>query len=79
MKYTVFGVPADCTVKYRTFHILPETFKVSGFHRMVDALYALFDDGALVKVHVDIMRRGADQFDTSFKGLVIRTGAFETR
>src|SRR3569832_163715 len=46
---------------------------------MADALDVLIDDRPLVEVACDVMRGGADQFDTAFMRLMIGTRALEAR
>ena len=44
---------------------------------MVDALDTLLNDGSLIEIGGDIVRCGANQFDSTVMCLVIGTGTFE--
>jgi hypothetical protein len=72
-------VPDDGASQYRAFAVTAYGGQLGGRHGMVDACDILFDDRPLVQVAGHVVRRGADQLDTTFEGLLVRSSALKAR
>ena len=59
------------------FDITTDRHIVIGPQRVADTLDRLVDDGPLVQIAGDVMRRGADQLDAAFMRLGVVIGTLE--
>lgn len=74
-----FRIPLDCSSKNLALDVRAFIDQPVGVDAMVDARDPLLDDGPLVQVGCDKMRRGANDLDATVVGLVVWLGALERR
>ena len=76
-EHPMLGVPCNGSRQDSPFDVLTKSDEFLHAHLVVNPVNVLLDDGALIKVSSDVVRGGANEFDSPVMGTVVRACSFE--